>query len=52
MTRKMILMLLALAFVTGCYGEVLLFDKEWRFHRGGKQGAEAMDFNEIGRAHV
>ncbi|HQG78601.1 MAG TPA: glycoside hydrolase family 2 TIM barrel-domain containing protein [Bacteroidales bacterium] len=46
MTRKMILMLLALAFVTGCYGEVLLFDKEWRFHRGGKQGAEAMDFND------
>lgn len=46
MTKKMILTLVALAVAAFCHGEILPFDKGWRFHRGGKQGAEAVDFND------
>jgi beta-galactosidase len=29
-------------------GDVALFDADWRFHRGGAQGAEAPDFDDSG----
>jgi len=46
MTRKLITLFAALTMVFESYGETYLFDNEWRFHRGGMQGAEAIDFND------
>ena len=46
MTRKLITLFAALTMVFESYGETYLFDYEWRFHRGGMQGAEAIDFND------
>ncbi|MCA1838389.1 MAG: beta galactosidase jelly roll domain-containing protein, partial [Actinobacteria bacterium] len=38
----------ALSQASGDPSGTLLFDRDWRFHQGGAQGAEAMDFDDSG----
>lgn len=45
---KKIIVLLFVLLSTGAFSQPKLFDNNWRFHRGGAQGAESPDFDDSG----
>jgi beta-galactosidase len=45
MTRLIFSIICSLAF-SGLFSQTSLFDNNWRFHRGGAQGAEKPEFND------
>jgi len=46
MVRNFCLACLCIVFVGNSFSQTLLFDNDWRFHRGGAQGAEATKFDD------
>jgi len=46
MNGRFLITLFCIGIVVNSYSQTILFDDDWRFHRGGAQGAEAPGFDD------
>src|SRR6478735_8370336 len=43
---KNVLSIFLTIFISNCFAQTVLFDADWRFHRGGAQSAEMISFDD------
>ena len=46
MIRKFLLTVFCIGLIANSFSQTILFDDDWRFHRGGAQGAESPRFDD------